>query len=255
MCLTAFRWQPDSPIPLLLLANRDEFYQRPTEPTHQWTEGIWAGRDSQAGGTWMGWGPGGRLALITNHRRIGQAEGRVSRGLLVSEYLQSTLSAEAYLQQLQHHDDDYSGFNLLLWDRSGGYYYSNRQRQIQPLQPGLYGLSNDLLDTPWPKVTRLKNALAQQLVSSPQPSAEALLDLLLEPTQAEDSALPDTGLELAWERALSAIFIHTPSYGTRSSTLWQWQRDGTLHWHERQHHGDGAGRTTRSWTLGSVDPG
>ncbi|WP_345317019.1 NRDE family protein [Ferrimonas gelatinilytica] len=239
MCLVAFRWQPGAPTPLVLLANRDEFYDRPTLPPHRWRkpDGLFAGQDQQAGGTWMAHHPDGRWGLITNYREWPPQSGP-SRGQLLLDYLGRPELAPKFLTRIAPRARQFAGFNLLLGDRHGLYYFSNREGCVRTLQPGLYGLSNHLLDTPWPKVQRLKKALAQGLDSGA--SDGALLALLRDPTAAEDAALPDTGVGLALERRLSPIFIHSPDYGTRTTTLWRQHADGRLDWHVQHFDHQGA---------------
>ncbi len=236
MCLVAFRWQPGASTPLVLLANRDEFYARPTRQPHHWAEpaGLFAGQDLQAGGTWMARHSDGRWGLITNYREWPPKPGP-SRGQLLLDYLGRPHTAREYLTALQPSAGQYAGFNLLLGDRHGLFYFSNREGRVRTLAPGLYGLSNHLLDTPWPKVERLKRTLAQGLESGADDPS--LLALLRDPTGAPDPALPDTGVGLALERRLAPIFIHSPDYGTRTTTLWRQHADGQLEWQE-QHFDD-----------------
>lgn len=222
MCLIlfAYRWHPD--YPLVLAANRDEFYDRPTAPLAFWPENpaLLAGRDLAAGGTWLGVSRQGRLAAITNYRDPANFRPQApSRGPLVSDFLQGQEPAQAYLQQLQPRAADYNGFNLLLGDDQGLHYYSNQEDEPRVLGAGLYGLSNHLLNTPWPKVERGKRGLATALSRSADLVPETLWHVLGDRTQAPDEALPATGVSLDWERALSPLFIATAGYGTRSSTL------------------------------------
>jgi uncharacterized protein with NRDE domain len=222
MCLIlfAYRWHPH--YPLVLAANRDEFYDRPTAPLAFWPENLalLAGRDLAAGGTWLGVNRQGRLAAITNYRDPANFRPQApSRGPLVSDFLQSQEPAQTYLQRLQLQADDYNGFNLLLGDDEGLHYYSNQGGEPRVLSPGLYGLSNHLLNTPWPKVERGKRDLAAALSRTAELVPETLWPVLGDRTPAPDEALPATGVSLEWERALSPLFIATPGYGTRSSTL------------------------------------
>ncbi|MGB4072632.1 NRDE family protein [Pseudomonas sp.] len=217
MCLIVLAWRPGHAQPLLMAANRDEFYARPSQPLAEWADapGLYAGRDLQAGGTWLGAGRDGRFAALTNIRDPGQATGARSRGEIPAAFLRSTLSTEDYLQQLAERPSDYSGFNLLLGDRQQLWHYNSPQRRATALAAGIHGLSNADLDTPWPKLQRAKHALSQTL-HAPQP--EALLALLADATQAADEQLPQTGIGLTGERLLSSIFIASASYGTRAST-------------------------------------
>lgn len=221
MCLIliAYHYQPG--YPLLVAANRDEFYNRPTAPLAQWADAsqILAGRDLQSGGTWFGITTTGRFAALTNYRDPSRALSNApSRGKLVSEYLRGAEPARSYLDQVIEKANLYNGFNLLLGDAEGLFYYANYQNQPRALEPGLYGLSNHFLDTPWPKVERARTALRQTLRQTPNPIPEDLLELLRDQEPAPDHQLPHTGIPLEWERWLSPIFITAPGYGTRAST-------------------------------------
>lgn len=218
MCLIALAWQVHPDYPLLVAANRDEFHARATAPARFWPESPWllAGRDLAAGGTWMGVTRGGRFAALTNFREPTVPPGRLSRGLLVSEYLQSDVDPEAYAALVRANGGDYSGFNLLLADGDTLVAMSNRGMAPRVLEPGVYGLSNHLLDSPWPKVVRAREALRAQVA---RPTVEGLLHLLADDAAAPDEELPDTGVGQAMERLLSSPFIRSPAYGTRSSTV------------------------------------
>lgn len=222
MCLILFAYRSHPGYELLVAANRDEFYQRPTAPLAYWADApdLLAGRDLQQGGTWMGITRSGRFAALTNYRDPAHIqESAPSRGHLVSAYLQSTASAAEYLADLASSADQYNGFNLLLKDHAGLYYYSNENGAAQVLAPGIYGLSNHLLNTPWPKLERGVTALRHILATRQHPTADDLLSILTERNLAADELLPQTGVTLEWERWLSAIFIDAPGYGTRTSTV------------------------------------
>ena len=216
MCIIAFHWQPDGPVPLVLAANRDEFYERPTAPLAWWEGGrLLAGRDLRAGGTWLGVTPEGRLAAITNHRGPAQSQpDRASRGLLPVAFLEGNQSARAFLDQLSMQADHYNPFNLLLFDGQDLLGYESRHAGVVPFSPGIHAVSNGDFDEPWPKVEGLKLGLAAGLEDD-----EALLTRLGEAEPFEDGRLPHTGVPIAWERALSPAFVRTPTYGTRASTL------------------------------------
>ncbi|MFO1372855.1 MAG: NRDE family protein [Candidatus Competibacteraceae bacterium] len=222
MCLILIAYQSHPHYRLLIAGNRDEFHERPTAPLAFWDDApdVLAGRDLKEGGTWMGITRTGRFAAITNYRDPARLLPHApSRGRLVSDYLRGAEPARAYLDRLLPRFADYNGFNLLLGDAEGLLYYSNYTDQPPlALAPGLYGLSNHLLDTPWPKLERGRRGLQQLLGSESGPTATGLLRVLEDRTMAPDAALPDTGVPLEWERWLSPIFIATPSYGTRSST-------------------------------------
>lgn len=224
MCLILMAYRCHPGYELLVAANRDEFHARPTAPLAFWAEApdLLAGRDLQAGGTWMGVTGSGRFAALTNYRDPRQTKvDAPSRGHLVSDYLQGKPSASAALERLRLNSDRYNGFNLVLGDAAGLYYYSNCAGEPQRLEPGLYGLSNHLLDTPWPKLKRALAMLRGVLEQQRDPTPDDLLPILTDRALAADADLPQTGVPLEWERWLSAIFIDAPGYGTRSSTVLQ----------------------------------
>lgn len=219
MCLIAFSWQPEQRR-LHLLANRDEFYARPTAAADWWPDApdIWAGRDLQAGGTWLGMNRAGRFAALTNVREGNPKAGLRSRGELVADFLAGEQAPAAYLGHVLANGDDYAGFNLLVGDLARGelHYGGNRPgARARQLTAGLYGLSNAMLDTPWPKVERLKQGLAT-LGPVHESTAFGLLD---DDTRAALEQLPNTGVGPEWESLLSSIFIQSPDYGTRAQTV------------------------------------
>ena len=226
MCLIVFAWRPGHAQPLVVAANRDEFYARPTNPLAQWLEApqVFAGRDLQAGGTWLGIGANGRFAALTNIREPHQPPGRHSRGELVSDFLSGNQPIVDYFEDVDRRRLSYAGFNLLLGDGDQLWHFNSKELVPLPLSAGLYGLSNAGLDTPWPKLLRAKAALAEVL-NDPQP--QALLALLEDPQPAQFSELPDTGVGLATEKLLSSVFIASPNYGTRASTALIVNADGS----------------------------
>jgi len=236
MCLIvfAYRYHPD--YPFILAANRDEFYDRPTSKAHFWKDhpGVLAGRDGKYGGTWMGITRSGRFAAVTNFRD--SSDLRVhprSRGLMVKDFLTSDDPIQAFLERIISRQGEYNGFNLLLGDRSSLVYHSNRGTGTRILEPGLYGLSNHLLDTPWPKVVRARRALAEILDEPGPVDIETFFEILHDRTPAPDRELPDTGFGLQWERVLSSPFIVTPAYGTRASTVLLLHKAGRVNLKER----------------------
>jgi len=239
MCLIVFAWRPGHDLPLLLAANRDEFYARPSLPLGHWDDqpGVYAGRDLQAGGTWLGLGPDGRFAALTNIRDPRQPLGPRSRGELPASYLASTLAPAEFLAQLAPQASEFGGFNLLLGNSRELWHYNPRSGAPRSLPAGVYGVSNADLDSPWPKLQRAKAALAQQL---DHPQSAALLSLLADQQRPEDAQLPHTGVSLEVERLLSSIFIASPGYGTRASTALIVQQDGSRQIHERSFGPDGA---------------
>ena len=237
MCLIVFAHRPAPAHRLILAANRDEFYHRPSRPLDFWDDapGLLAGRDLDAGGTWLGVTRSGRWGALTNirdpdrHRRDAP-----SRGALASDFLRDDCPPGAYLARVAGRARRYNGFNLLVGDAEGVLYFDNCSgRPPRSLAPGLYGLSNAGLDTPWPKVSRARRGLAQLLAAATTPTPQALLELLADRRVPPDAELPDTGVGLARERALAPLFIETPDYGTRCSSALRIDADGTLDFTER----------------------
>ncbi len=242
MCLIVFAWKVVPGAPLVAAANRDEFYDRPAAPAAAWPEHpqVIAGRDLKFGGSWMGitqhGANGPRFAALTNFR--GPQDRRTdapSRGALVADFLTGELSAADYLASIADGAGAYNGFNLVLGDREQLLWFSNRgggdARNGKPLEPGIYGISNGLLDAPWPKVLRTKAQFASLLCQgAPE---DAYFEMLADTTRAPDMRLPDTGIELDLERKLSAVCIETPGYGTRTSTVVKLYADAPGELHER----------------------
>ncbi|MBS6363079.1 NRDE family protein [Burkholderia sp.] len=233
MCLIAFDWQPDAAAgPLFTLAaNRDEFFRRTSAPLSWWEDapGVLAGRDLEAGGTWLGVSRDGRFAALTNYRApFDIRAGAPTRGKLVSDYLDGQpLAPLDYLTRLAEHAAVYNGFNLLVgdWKRRELAWFCNRAAEgangVEApalVSAGVHALSNARLDTPWPKVVRKRAGLGTLLTGDPSPPLDALIDLMRDTHVADDDALPHTGIPLARERALSAAFIETPEYGSRGTT-------------------------------------
>jgi uncharacterized protein with NRDE domain len=239
MCLILFAWKVLPDFPLVLAANRDEFYERPSAPADFWEDApdLLAGRDLRDGGTWLGVTREGRVAALTNYRDPASLKtGAPSRGILVSDYLRGRENPEAYLGRIAPEADCFNGFNLLVGDADELLCFSNRGAR-ERLQPGIYGLSNHLLDTPWPKVAQGKSALKALLQAEKGVAPEALFALLADRTRPPDDRLPDTGVGLEWERVLSPLFIESPAYGTRSSTVLLIDRDGCMTFIERVFNG------------------
>ena len=239
MCLILFAYQIHPVHRLVFAANRDEFYDRPTRPARFWKSDprILAGKDLKGGGTWMGIALSGRLAAVTNFREPGEQKPDVfSRGSLVLDFLKQEVSPRKYLEKVRSQAHRYNGFNLLAGDGQSLYHYSNRSADIRIVKPGIHGLSNHLLDTPWPKVEKGTRMLAKA-VSDPGPlKPEHLFAILQDDTKPPDDQLPHTGVALEWERILSPLFVSSEIYGTRSSTVLLWDRDGTVRFAERAFH-------------------
>ena len=229
MCLILFAIQQHKDYPFVVIANRDEFYARPTLAAHWWHDvpSIYAGRDLQARGTWMGVDRQGRFAAVTNVREPGMKKDAArSRGDLPCGFLKAEISAEEYLNQLQERSQDYAGFNLLLADDSGYWFSSNRSEGIKQIPPGIYGVSNGYFDEPWPKLETGKLALQKSLQAVVD--IEHLLAILADRDQAADDLLPRTGVSTEFERLLSSRFIHSKEYGTRASSVVLFAADGSV---------------------------
>jgi uncharacterized protein with NRDE domain len=221
MCLILLAIKKHAKFKLILAANRDEYYARPSAPPRFWDDppDLLAGRDLVAGGTWMGITRKGRIAAVTNYRDPSSVrQDAASRGKLVLDFLRSDHDPRAYLEHVRKDKARYNGFNLIVGNEEDLYWYSNRKDEVRCLQAGVYGLSNGCLDLPWPKIVRAK-ASFEQALSRDNPSASSLFRLLHDRTIAPDELLPETGVGIEWERILSPIFIVSPAYGTRSSTL------------------------------------
>ncbi len=261
MCLILVAWQSHPDYALVVAGNRDEFYARPAAPAQWWQDApeVLAGRDLAEvigdAGTWMGvagadaHGARGarsaRFAALTNYRA--PSEKRMdarSRGELVSHFLRGEQTPDEYLHELAGAHGAYNGFNLLASDLHDLWWFSNRSKSRQPqrLKPGVYGLSNALLDTPWPKVRSRVGAMCEvlaadrgQFASGPEP----YLQLLADRRQAPDWELPTTGVAPEWEKLLSSAFIRSPHYGTRASTVLRVRHDGRFDFVERSFDADG----------------
>jgi uncharacterized protein with NRDE domain len=235
MCSIFFAYHAHPKYRLIMAANRDEFYERPTAAARFWQDApdVLAGRDLVRGGTWLGVTRSGRFSAVTNYRDPRAPAGNLSRGNLVGAFLLGAETPLAYLQKIEANAQNYSGFNLLVGEIETGIgYFSNRGDGVKRLESGIYGLSNHLLDTPWRKVSRGKTALAA-LIEKENFALESLFEILGDATEAADADLPDTGIGLDRERLLSSIFIETPVYGTRCSTALLITEDGKVLFAER----------------------
>ena len=246
MCLLILAYHCRSDYPLIIAANRDEFFDRPTQPLDFWPEqkDILAGRDLQAGGTWMGLHRSGRLAAITNFRAPDRLRPDApSRGHLVSDFIGGDEETGSYLDKLNRKSRDYNGFNLIAGRMEALFYFGSRGPAPRPLKAGIHGLSNHLLNTPWPKVVRAKQAMASIVEQSVPPDPENLLAFLQDRHQPPDRELPHTGVTLEWERLLAPVFIQSPVYGTRSSSVLMMAADGRTRFVERTFDSDGRSAT------------
>jgi uncharacterized protein with NRDE domain len=240
MCVLLLSLGQHRKYPLVVAANRDELLARPTQAAGFWQDApqLLAGRDLSQGGTWLGITRDGRFAALTNFRDPpAKRPDRPSRGYLISAFLQGSDTPSAYVTGLAARAHEYNGFSLIVGHGGEFYYYANREREPRALAPGLYGLSNHLLDTPWPKVVRGKQALAQAMSTDNGPSAEQLFAILADRAPADETELPDAVLGGERELWLSPLFISGSDYGTRSSTVLWIDNDGEVTFIERTFQG------------------
>lgn len=254
MCLIALAYDVHPVYRVILAANRDEFHDRPTLAIGPWSDAprIIAGRDLRSGGTWLGVTPDGRWAAVTNVRGLGTPPpDPTSRGSLVSGFLQTDTPPPEYLDSILERAHAFDGFNLLVGDNAGVWWLSNHaEGGYKRVAPGIHGISNHLLDTPWPKVVRAKGAMAELMEREELPETGVILDLLMDRAYAADHELPATGVSPELERALSAPFIATPDYGTRSSSALLIRRDGQIYLAERTFDPAGTITGERRFDLG-----
>lgn len=238
MCLILIGYQVHPDYPLVVAANRDEFFERPAQAAHYWQDApsVLAGRDLQQGGSWLGVDLRGRFAAVTNYREPSRPKaGTISRGLLVSGFLQGSETQHAYLSAVDNDRTHYDEFNLFTYWQDALCFYSSRQPSVRQLPPAIYGLSNGHLDAPWPKVVQGKEALARVL-AVPGPIDEApLLALLADKSIPADTQLPDTGVGIEWERLLAPIFVNAGEYGTRASTVVMFTKAGRIQFIEQSY--------------------
>ncbi len=216
MCIIGFRYWPEDPVPLIVAANRDEFYDRPTAPL-TWWEGqrILAGQDLWSGGTWMGVSRDGRFVAITNFREAERARnGAPSRGFIPLHFLEAGGSTADFLGWLRKEAKRYAPFNVLVYDGADLLGYESRHDRELAFAPGIHAVSNGDFNEPWPKVEALKAGMAVGTDDD-----EALLALLGNARRFPDGHLPHTGVPMEWERALSSAFVRTPTFGTRTSAI------------------------------------
>ena len=264
MCLIGIAWKAHPDFPLIVAANRDEYHARPTAPSAWWqdTPQLLAGRDLQSGGAWMGITRAGRFAALTNYRSAAEIDSNApSRGALVAHFLTSAAAPAQYAGMVGAEGARYNGFNLLAGTLEQLWYVGNHSATPEALTPGVYGLSNALLDTPWFKVTSLKMALGEALgkVVRQAPLQSTISSLFADLFRAlsstrpsPDTALPQTSVPVERERLLSSAMIIAPVYGTRASTVLGVAHDGTVFWEERSFTpaGDVAHAVHERFTLG-----
>lgn len=265
MCLLVIAWKTHPRYRLILAGNRDEFHARPAAPLSWWQDDarILAPRDLKAMGTWLGVARSGRFGVVTNFRDLkAPADHAPSRGALVPRFLTGATSPKEFLDDLKGAAPRYSGFNLLVGGPRALYYFSNRadglhgnsagSQVLRSLEAGVYGISNHLLDTPWDKLTRTREAM-RSVLSKPDVDVNELFARLADRTPTPDHLLPSTGLPLEWERMVSAPFIVNERYGTRCSSVLLVERTGRTMLYERRFDVDGTQSGVSRFEFKSAD--
>ena len=230
MCLCFFSYKQHPEFELILIQNRDEFYLRPTEQAKFWgtLPDVLGGKDLKNGGMWLGMNRLGRIALVSNYRDPSlKKENANSRGILVRDYLFSCVSTKLYLERVLDELEKYNEFNLIAGDTENLFYLSSRLKKVQRIAPGFYGLSNHLLNTPWPKLSKGKSRL-EKIISKEVFEHEQLFEIMHDNKKFPDDSLPSTGIDSKFEKELSSIFINTHKYGTRATTLVMIKRTGEV---------------------------
>lgn len=251
MCLILLAYKAHPKYKLVVAANRDEFYDRPTTPADFWEDfpTILAGRDLEGKGTWMGVSKQGAVSMLTNYRDLSNLKPNApTRGKLVSDFLITNQNPSDYLDTLDNLSNSYNDYNIILGTIDDLWYYSNVERKKYMLGSGIYGLSNRLLNSPWPKVEKGKEKLAQSLEKETI-EEDLLFDKLFDDIQAPDNKLPETGVGLEMEKMLSPMFIKSPKYGTRCSTVLLVDQDNQLQFTERTYNTTTFEYTTRSYNF------
>lgn len=253
MCLAIFAQNVLQDWPLIIVANRDELHARPTEQAQPWRDAphLLAGRDLQAGGTWLGLTTSGRIALLTNYRETGTRDVNApSRGHLADRYLRQEQSAQGYLETLEQQNISYNGFNLLVGDQTGLWYYSNRIASgLRKVPDGVNGVSNATLNTPWPKLLRTQRNVSAHLAETNQPDCTRLFEIFQDTTRAAEHELPDTGVGIDREKLLGSPFIKNERYGTRCTTLIMQHREGYALFYEKRYDADGSVTGDSNWRV------
>ena len=249
MCLIAISWRNYPEFPLIISANRDEFFERPTVGLHQWESGFYGGKDLRSEGTWLGFHPNGRWSLLMNYRDFTQTrKPEISRGKLVQDFVEGQSDPEDYLRKVQSEMDRYDGFNLLVSDGNKLFYLSNFGEMIEAIAPGIHGLSNGLINDPWPKIELAKTQLAQILQADI--SEGKLLEILKSTEKHPLESLPKTGVPADMEIGLSAQMIRMgENYGTVSSTAVLQHKSGLTHLKERTFQWDFSQFEDRQFTF------
>jgi uncharacterized protein with NRDE domain len=243
MCLIIVSYKVHPDYPLIIAANRDEIYQRPTRSAQFWEKdpAVLAGQDLEKGGTWIGLNKYGRIAAVTNYRSGMEAKKNApSRGLMVSNYLKSRNTTLNYLEHCVPSINVYNDFNLLVGDLDALYFLDSREKAYFELQAGIYGISNGDFDESWPKVEKAKLMLQDMSIAGQPVKHEAILTMLTDSLLPDDESLPDTGVGIEWERKLAPIFIRETDYGTRSSTVFSISSEDKIRFTERSYDCEGS---------------
>ncbi len=256
MCLLLLSYKINPNYKLIIAANRDEFYDRPAALLHNWEKHpeLFAGKDLRGSGTWLGVTKKGRIAAITNYRDMSRIKDNApTRGKLVTDFLLNEIPLEQYTNLLLESADIYNGYNLIYGNSDNLYYLSNISKEPVKLQKGVYGLSNHLLDSPWPKVVKSKRIFSE-LIKEPNPSKNKLFDLLKDDEIYPDKSLPETGLGRELERMVSPIFTVTEKYGTRSSSVIMFDFNNNVEFTEKSYNNKNKELTTISisFTIESI---
>ncbi len=238
MCLISIAYQCHPKYKLILLANRDEFYQRPTKEAHWWEEdnSVFGGKDLQAGGSWLSVSKKGKIGAITNYRMPSRViKNKTSRGQILGDYMLSDHEEKNYIDKISSSAENYEGYNLLFGSQDKLYHYSNINQKLTTINPGIHALSNHLLNTPWPKVEKAKKVMDELIESGNVFDVDTAFTLFSDKQIAPDDQLPYTGIGLNYERYLSSIFIDIPQYGTRATTLLLIDNKNQVFFEEREY--------------------
>lgn len=254
MCIAYLSLGVNPHWPVFIAANRDEYHARAALPARPWPDAphVLAGRDLSAGGTWLGLSHGRRWALLTNFRDPdAQRTGLASRGELVSGFLLGDMGAEDYTKSVYSKARQYNGFNLIVGQGLYAWYVGNHAACTGPvaLGPGRYVLSNHALDTPWPKAERLRSHLERLVPQNGELDLEPVYEALRDGVRSDDKSLPRTGVPLQVERMLSSVFIVSPGYGTRCSTIFALDAQGKGVFSETSYDAQGVPRERHDWPV------
>lgn len=252
MCLVAFSLQRDASLPFVLISNRDEFFQRPSKPAHDWGNGVYGGKDLEKGGSWLLVSAKNKVSFVTNYRnlRLPKVEDPISRGQLVKDFVLGDFSPKEYLQKIESQKTRLEGCNLFLSDGVYSILYNPKAPNSLHLKDGIYAVSNGVLLEEWPKTKYIRNSLTTFLQTHKQElkeksskaleHSEELFRILKNRNIASESELPDTGIGKDREKYLSSAFIQLPGYGTRCSTIFWKRQDGSFFLKERSFQEDGS---------------